>query len=280
MPSKQIFCFGMGFSARALGNSLSKKGWVVSGTSRNGVGDTVIFDSGRPLPDPASTLSNTSHILLSIPPNEEGDPVFNCHASELASLSKLKWLGYLSTTGVYGDRKGGWVDEATPVAPTHRRGERRVLAERNWLNWAKKNNLPMHIFRLSGIYGPGRNALENIRLGTARRIVKPGHVFSRIHVDDIAVVIEASINRPNPGAIYNVCDDEVAPSQDVVAYAAELLDMEPPKEIPIEQAELSTMAASFYIDNKRVRNDRIKRELGVNLRYPNYRVGLQALLKV
>mgnify|MGYP001240780580 FL=1 len=278
MPSKQIFCFGMGFSARVLGNSLSEKGWMVSGTTRNGVGDTVIFDSSRPLPDPSSTLSNASHILLSIPPNEEGDPVFNCHASELASLSKLKWLGYLSTTGVYGDRKGGWVDEATPVAPTHRRGERRVLAERNWLNWAKKNNLPMHIFRLSGIYGPGRNALENIRLGTARRIVKPGHVFSRIHVDDIAVVIEASIDRPNPGAIYNVCDDEVAPSQDVVAYAAELLDMEPPKEIPIEQAELSTMAASFYLDNKRVRNDRIKRELGVHLRYPNYRVGLQALL--
>ena len=278
MPSKQIFCFGMGFSARVLGYSLSEKGWMVSGTTRNGVGDTVIFDSNKPLPDPYSTLSNASHILLSIPPNEEGDPVFNCHASELASLSKLKCLGYLTTTGVYGDRKGGWVDEATPVAPTHRRGERRVLAERNWLNWAKKNNLPMHIFRLSGIYGPGRNALEKIRLGTARRIVKPGHVFSRIHVDDIAVVIEASINRPNPGAIYNVCDDEMAPSQDVVAYAAELLDMEPPKEIPIEQAELSTMAASFYIDNKRVRNDRIKRELGVQLRYPNYRVGLRALL--
>ena len=279
MLRKQIFCFGMGFSARVLGNSLSKKGWMVSGTTRNGGGDTVIFDSNKPLPYPSSTLSNASHILLSIPPNEEGDPVFNSHANELANLSKLKWLGYLSTTGVYGDRKGGWVDEATPVAPTHFRGERRVLAERNWLNWAKKNNLPMHIFRLSGIYGPGRNALENIRLGTARRIVKPGHVFSRIHVDDIAAILEASINRPNPGAIYNVCDDEVAPSQDVVAYAAELLDMEPPKEIPIEQAELSTMAASFYLDNKRVRNDRIKRELGVHLRYPNYRVGLQALLK-
>ena len=279
MHSKQIFCFGMGFSARVLGNSLSEKGWMVSGTTRNGVGDTVIFDSSRPLPDPSSTLSNASHVLLSVPPDEEGDPVFNSHACELASLSKLKWLGYLSTTGVYGDRKGGWVDEATPVAPTHRRGERRVLAERNWLNWAKKNNLPMHIFRLSGIYGPGRNALENIRLGKARRIVKPGHVFSRIHVDDIAVVIEASINRPNPGAIYNVCDDEMAPSQDVVAYAAELLDMEPPKKIPIEQAELSTMAASFYLDNKRVRNDRIKRELGVHLRYPNYRVGLRALYK-
>ena len=141
MPSKQIFCFGMGFCARVLGNSLSNKGWIVSGTSRNGVGNTVIFDSRRPLPDPAGSLSNISHILLSIPPNEEGDPVFNCHASELARLSKLKWLGYLSTTSVYGDRKGGWVDETTPVAPTHRRGEYRVLAERNWLNWAKKNKV-------------------------------------------------------------------------------------------------------------------------------------------
>ena len=205
--------------------------------------------------------------------------MFNCHAGELASLSKLKWLGYLSTTGVYGDRKGGWVDEATPVAPTHGRGERRVLAERNWLNWAKENDLSMHVFRLASIYGPGRNALERIRLGTARRIVKPGHVFSRIHVDDIATVIEASINQPNPGAIYNVCDDEAAPPQDVVAYAAELLDMEPPQEVPIEQAGLSAMAASFYLDNKRVRNDRIKRELDVHLRYPNYRVGLRALLK-
>ena len=147
------------------------------------------------------------------------------------------------------------------------------------ITWAKENNLPMHIFRLAGIYGPGRNALENVRRGTARRIVKSGHVFSRIHVDDIATVIEASINQPNPGAIYNVCDDEAAPPQDVVAFAAELLDVEPPQEIPIEQAEMSPMAASFYLDNKRVRNDRIKRELAVRLRYPDYRAGLRALLK-
>ena len=269
----------MGFSARTLANRLSEQGWIVSGTSRDGGGGTMTFDSSRPLPDPVCTLSSTTHILLSIPPDEDGDPVFDHHGGDLGSLSKLKWLGYLSTTGVYGDRDGGWVDETTPVAPAHRRGERRVLAERNWLDWAKENNLPMHIFRLAGIYGPGRNALDNIRRGTARRIVKPGHVFSRIHVDDLATVIEASINQPNPGAIYNVCDDEAAPPQDVVAFAAELLDVEPPQEIPIEHAELSPMAASFYLDNKRVRNDRIKRELAVRLRYPDYRAGLRALLK-
>ena len=279
VSSKHLFCFGMGFSARALANRLSEHGWIVSGTSRDGSGRTMAFHSSRPLPDPARTLSSITHLLLSIPPDDDGDPVFNCHSDDLAGLRNVEWLGYLSTTGVYGDHGGGWVDEATPVAPTHRLGKRRVLAERIWLNWAEENKLPMHIFRLAGIYGPGRNALENVGRGTARRIVKPGHVSSRIHVDDIAAVIEASMYRPDPGTIYNVCDDEASPPQDVIAFAAELLDVEPPKEIPLEQAELSPLAASFYLDNKRVRNDRIKCELAVRLRYPDYRAGLRAVLK-
>ena len=188
----------------------------------------------------------------------------------------LAWIGYLGTTAVYGDRQGGWVDEETPIEPTLARADRRARAEAAWL----KSGLPVHIFRLAGIYGPGRNAFVNLKDGTARRIVKPGQVFSRIHVEDIATVLEASIARPRPGAIYNVCDDEPAPPQDVVAHAAELMGVAPPPEQPYETADLSPMARTFYKDNRRVRNERIKRELGVRLAYPTYREGLAALLPI
>lgn len=200
------------------------------------------------------------------------------HGQDLLGCGSIVWAGYLGTTGVYGDRGGEWVSEADPVAPTQPRTRRRVRAEGHWL----ASGLPVQLFRLAGIYGPGpgRSALAAVRSGRARRIVKPGQVFCRIHVDDIVQVLRASMIRPNPGAIYNVADDEPAPPQDVVTYACELLGVEPPPEIPFETADLSPMARSFYSDSRRVSNERIRGELGIELLYPSYREGLSALLEL
>jgi nucleoside-diphosphate-sugar epimerase len=195
-----------------------------------------------------------------------------------ARAGRFRWVGYLSTTGVYGDRRGGWVDEADLRDASTARGRARVAAEDAWLALQRDHGLPVHLFRLAGIYGPGRGPFEKVRDGTARRIVKPGQVFSRIHVDDIAATLRASIARPNPGAAYNVCDDEPAPPEDVLAFAADLLGLPPPPEVPYDAAEMTAMARSFYAESKRVSNRRIKDELGVVLRWPTYREGLRALL--
>jgi nucleoside-diphosphate-sugar epimerase len=280
-PQNVLFCFGLGYSARLLACRLATQGWAVRGTTRDQDKARRLECQGfraypfaRDQPLPADALAGVTHVLTSIAPDEIGDPVLDLHRSDLAALPKLLWVGYLGTTAVYGDRQGAWVDEEAPIDPALARADRRARAEAAWL----QSGLPVHIFRLAGIYGPGRNAFVNLRDGTARRIVKPGQVFSRIHVEDIATVLEASIARPRPGAIYNVCDDEPAPPQDVVAYAAALLGIEPPPEQPYETADLSPMARTFYRDNRRVRNNRIKRELGVALAYPTYREGLAALL--
>ena len=277
--SPALFVFGLGFSARVIARAAVARGWRVAGTSRDGHGvglDGVTvhaFDRSHPLPEDA--LDGVSHVLSSVPPDADGDPVLDSVAKRLRQ-GRLTWVGYLSTTGVYGDCDGGWVDEDSPVNPNLDRSRRRAQAERSWL----ESGLPVHLFRLAGIYGPGRSAIDSVREGKARRIVKPGQVFSRIHVDDIAQVVLASMARPNPGAIYNVCDDDCAPPQDVISHACQLLGQTPPPEMAWEQArtELSAMALSFYADNKRVRNDRIKRELGVRLTYPTYRQGLAAIL--
>ena len=199
-------------------------------------------------------------------------------ADKLRAL-KPRWLGYLSSTGVYGDKQGGWVDEATPPAPSNPRSAKRLAAEIAWAVFAAETRAPLHIFRIAGIYGPGRNPLEALRAGTARRFDKPGQVFSRIHVDDLAAALAASIANPSPNAIYNVCDDEPVSQADVIAYGAELLGLTPP---PLEvfaaaEPSLSEMAKSFYRDSKRVRNGKMKRELGVALAYPTFREGLRAL---
>ncbi|HWA41836.1 MAG TPA: SDR family oxidoreductase [Hypericibacter adhaerens] len=287
----RLFVFGLGFSALALAERLKPKGWQIAGTCREAEkaqalqarGFTVHrFDRDHPLPDPRAVLAGTTHLLSSVPPDggmPSGDPVLDRHGADIAVLAPgLAWAGYLSTTGVYGDRQGGWVDEASALTPSGERGRRRLQAEQAWLALWERHQVPVHLFRLAGIYGPGRSALDSVRAGTAKRVVKPGQVFSRIHVADIATVLEASIMRPHPGAAYNLCDDDPAPPAEVIEHACRLLGVEPPPALPFDEASLSPMARSFYEDNKRVRNERIKRELGVTLAYPSYRDGLKALL--
>jgi nucleoside-diphosphate-sugar epimerase len=282
--ARRLLCFGLGYSARVLAARLLGEGWEVRGTSRDPEPAATPpgcamyrFDRAHKLPPAA--FEGVTHILVSIPPDGEGDPVLDRHADAIAAAPGLVWLGYLSTTGVYGDRGGGWVDEASALRPSGERGRRRVAAEAGWLDLWRHRGVPVHVFRLAAIYGPGRSPFRALRDGTAKRIDKPGQVFSRIHVEDLACVLAASIARPCPGAIYNVCDDEAAPPEAVVAYAAGLLGVAPPPLAPFEEAALSPMARSFYDDNKRVSNARIKRELGVALRYPSYREGLRAILR-
>lgn len=274
---KTLLSIGHGYSARALSRRLIPQGWRVIGTTRSAAKmDELRSEGVEPLllPGPLSgAIARATHILSSVAPDDEGDPILRDHRAELAG-ARPEWVGYLSTTAVYGDHQGGWVDETTPLTPTTRRGAARVLAEAEW----SALGLPLHIFRLAGIYGPGRGPFEKVRDGTARRILKPGQVFSRIHVDDIALVLAASIARPNAGGIYNLCDDDPAPPEDVIGHAATLLGLPLPPAESYDQAEMTPMARSFYAESKRVRNDRIKSELGVHLGYATYREGLAALL--
>ncbi|MGX0974665.1 nucleoside-diphosphate-sugar epimerase [Roseovarius sp. MBR-51] len=279
--TQTLLSFGHGFSARALSARLVPQGWAIIGTTRSADKAEVLRHEGItpalwPEDDLSPVLASVTHLLISAGPDAAGDPVLARYHDAIAQAApRLDWVGYLSTTGVYGDHAGGWVDEATPLTPSTRRGQMRVAAE---AAWQAIPGLPLHIFRLAGIYGPGRGPFEKVRQGTARRIVKPGQVFSRIHVEDIAQVLEASINRPDPGAIYNLCDDDPAPPQDVIGHAAELLGLPLPEEVAFDEAEMTPMARSFYAESKRVSNHRIKEELGVELIYPDYRSGLQALL--
>lgn len=242
--------------------------------------DAVAASGAEPLVWPGTDISGVLQqadaLLISAGPGADGDPVLNALRDEItAAAARFEWVGYLSTTGVYGDHAGGWVDESTPLTPSTKRGLARVEAE---AAWQAIPDLKLHIFRLAGIYGPGRGPFSKVRKGTARRIIKQGQVFSRIHVEDIAQVLQASLAQPNPGAIYNLCDDDPAPPQDVIAYAAELLGVPLPPAVDFETADMTPMARSFYAESKKVRNDRIKQELGVQLMYPDYRTGLEALL--
>jgi nucleoside-diphosphate-sugar epimerase len=279
-----LFCFGLGYSAQTLARRLAARGWEIRGTTRRPEKAAALaalgwrlfpFSREQPLADPAEALGGVTHVLTSIAPDEAGDPGLDLHGRDLEALPGLAWVGYLGTTAVYGDRQGAWVDEDTPIEPTLARADRRARAEATWL----ASGLPAHVFRLAGIYGPGRNALKNLAEGRAKRLVKPGQVFNRIHVDDIAAALLASLDRPRAGAVYNLADDEPAPPQDVVAHAARLLGVAPPPEQPFDPDTLTPMAASFYGENKRAANALIKRELALSWRYPTYREGLVALLR-
>jgi nucleoside-diphosphate-sugar epimerase len=279
----RLFVFGMGYSALALARLARSEGWSLVGTCRTPQGaealraqgvEPVLFDGSAPID--AAALADVTHLLASIPPdgpNDGDDPALRHHTADIAGLPGLDWIGYLSTTSVYGVDDGRTVDEDFPCAPSSARGRRRLNAERAW----QAAPLSGHVFRLSGIYGPGRSIFDTIRAGRAQRIVKPGHAFNRIHVEDIARTVWASIRHPAPGRIYNLADDLPAPSADLVTYACGLLGVEPPPEIGFDAAVLSPMAREFWADNKRIDNRRIKQELGVDLLYPTYREGLDAI---
>jgi nucleoside-diphosphate-sugar epimerase len=282
----RLFVFGLGYTSLTFLRRHGAGFSAIAGTVRNAEKAARLAEEGIATrrfgadgTDPVipEDLARADALLVSIPPGEAGDPALARFADAIASAPRLSWIGYLSTIGVYGDHGGAWVDETTPPAPASVRSRQRLAAEKAWARLGETSGKAVHLFRLPGIYGPGRNALANLADGTARRIVKPGQVFNRVHVDDIAGALMRSIARPRPGAVYNVADDEPAPPQEVVAYAARLAGIEPPPEIPFEAAPLSRMAASFYAENKRVSNRLVKEELGLRLRFPTYREGLAAL---
>lgn len=280
----KLLIFGMGYTSRALVRAMEpfRPGTVI-GTTRSAqkaelLGKSNVYPRLFPGTDMRPDIATATHVLISAGPEDGRDPILAELRDAFTAADHLQWVGYLSTTGVYGDHGGDWVTEDTPLTPSTERGRARVAAEAEWMALLRDHGLPVHIFRLAGIYGPGRGPFAKVRSGSARRIIKQGQVFSRIHVDDIAQVLLASMAKPNPGTAYNVCDNDPAPPQDVIAHAAELLGLPIPPAIPFEDAEMTPMGRSFYAKSKRVDNSRIKDELGVELRYPDYRAGLAQLL--
>ncbi len=273
---KHLLTLGHGYCAAALAARLLPLGWQITGTARSAASAEKMRASGvTPLIYPCNltaALVRASHILISAAPDAQGD-VFLAEAGAAIRAAAPKWVGYLSTTAVYGDHGGGWVDEETPCKPQSPRATARVLAERQWL----ETGLPVHIFRLAGIYGPGRGPFSKIRDGSARQIIKQNQVFSRIHVDDIAQVLAASMAAPDAGQVYNLCDNNPAPPEDVLKHAAALLGLPPPPVVDFETADLPEMTRSFYAESKRVRNNKIKEKLGIRLLHPTYQAGLRAL---
>ncbi len=279
-PGK-LFCFGLGFTGVRFAYRLRAAGWQVTGTSRNeGSFDRLRADGIAVGPmETADIPSDTSYILSTIPPSEGGDPVLLNHSAKMTAGLDLAWIGYLSTTGVYGDRGGATVCEEDTPAPSNTRSQRRLTAERAWLEFGRKHDVAVQIFRLAGIYGPKRSVLDSVRAGTAKRINKPEHLFSRIHVDDIGTILMASMSRPRASAIYNVCDDAAAAPAEVTLHACRLLGVEPPPLEEFDADKMSPMAQSFWKENRLVSNALVKHELGISLRYPDYRAGLAAILE-
>ncbi len=291
MTQPFLFGFGLGYSFHQVAHGVQDHlGFRVGGTTttpekrarlKEKVGIPVyLFDRDHPLEDPKKTFEGVTHILSSIPPDENGDPAVDMHGGDIAALDGLQWAGVFSTTGVYGNTDGAWVDETSETAPNNHRSELRVKAEEQWLDLHRKHGVPAHIVRLAGIYGPGRSPLDQVRGGKARRMVKPGLTLGRIHLDDIVGAVLASIRKPNPGAIYNVTDDEPMPPRDIITYACKILGVEAPVEVSYDEvkAHLPPIVQEFYGDNKRVSNKRLKDELGYTFKYPTYRDGLDALL--
>jgi nucleoside-diphosphate-sugar epimerase len=291
MPT--LFCFGLGYSANHYIAELGARFDRIAGTVRTrekaaaiaaaGIGghkvEAFVFDGSAAAPEVVAAVIDTNAILVSAPPGRDGDPVLACFADTIAGAPHLQAIAYLSTVGVYGDHAGAWVDEATPSAPVSPRSVERLAAEQAWTALGARAGRPVAHLRLSGIYGPGQNALVQVARGSAKRIDKPGQVFNRIHVGDIAQAIDAAFAHRADGAV-NVTDDEPTAQGVPIAFAAELLGVTPPPEIPFAEAakDMTAMGLSFYGESKRVRNAKLKSELGVALRYPTYREGLRALL--
>jgi len=282
----RLFCFGMGYSARATVLRMMPRLTTCWGTTRSpdkaavitalGV-EAIVWDGSKPDKALSDALTRATHILTSVAPGDDGDPVIN-HCADLLAKAAPSAICYLSTVGVYGNHDGAWVDETSECKPVSERSIRRLAAERQWIGFGKKTGIPVSIIRLAGIYGPGRGPFRKLKAGTSRRIVKPGQVFNRIHVDDIAQICEAALVRRATG-IFNGTDDEPAPPQDVIVYAAGLIGIEPPPEVAFEEAEMTEMARTFYGENKKVNNARTKRELDITLIHPTYREGQSAILK-
>ena len=281
-----LFCFGLGYSAETLAQKNGDHFHAISGTvrtldkanrlKRRGIHAIALEDSTSQLQVEAA-LATSDCLLVSAAPDDAGDPMLRQFKRVLESASQLKTIIYLSTIGVYGDHNGAWIDETTPLNATSERGKRRVEAEAAWLAFGQKHEIAVQIHRLAGIYGPGRNVLQELKAGTARRIIKENQVFNRIHVSDIAGAALAGFQHPHVSGAFNICDALPCPPQDVVAYGAKLLGMVPPPEIPFAEAQLSEMGRSFYSECKRCSNLRLRDVLGYTLRYPTYREGLNAL---
>ncbi|NGP54524.1 SDR family oxidoreductase [Thioalkalivibrio sp. XN8] len=286
LADRHLFCFGCGYSAGRLARELLAAGARVSGTSRTPSGadrldklgiTAHVFDGSKPLP--AAAFDGVTDVLSSIPPGEDGDDgVLTGHGRILAGLPTLGWTALLSTTGVYGDTRGTWIDESAPTDPRTPGNERRVACEERWLAWGCAHGRPVQIFRLPGIYGPHRSPFARLRTGEARRIVKPGQVFNRIHVDDIVAALLLAMRAPRAGPVFHLADDEPAPADEVLTHAAALLGLPPPPAVPYDAADLPPMARHFYEECKRLSNGRVRQELGFVPRYPTYREGLAAIL--
>jgi nucleoside-diphosphate-sugar epimerase len=270
----ELLIFGMGYSGTAIAEAGRQAGFTVTGTTRAGLDGSIPFDAAE------SAIQSATHLLSSVGPTEAGDPVLARYASAIAAAPRLRWIGFLSSTVVYGDRRGGWVDEDTPAAPSQPRGQRRVDAEDAWAGFADRR--AVDIFRLGGIYGPGRSAFDDLRAGSARRMIKPGHQFGRIHRDDIALGVLAAMRQDRaPGRrILNLVDDEPSESAAVVTEAAMLLGTAPPPAVDFAsaQATMSAMARSFWAEHRKVASAKTKAALGIAWRYPTYRDGLRAIL--
>ena len=287
-----LVCFGLGYSAEhyigMFGDTFARIVGTVRGAERAAVLTgrlagrlkALMFDGKAAAPELLHAIGEADAMLVSIPQDEHGDPVLRTCGDALTRAPHLKAIVYLSTIGVYGDRAGAWVDETSEPEPDTKRGCGRLAAERGWLEFGERRGIPVAVLRLAGIYGPGRNALTQVARGDARRIVKAGQIFNRIHVGDIAQAIDAALTLRAAG-IFNVADDEPSPPGEPLAFAAQLLGVPPPPEIPYAEAEaaMSPLAKSFWQECRRVRNDKLKRELGVTLRYPTYREGLRALFE-
>ena len=291
-----LVCPGFGYSAqhyvalygerfdRIVGSTRSEDNAAALRSKRFGGGavEMLVFDGGAGAPDLAAAIAEAAVLLVSVAPHQGGDPTLAHVREAIAAAPQLASIVYLSTIAVYGNHDGGWIDEATPLTPALTRAGDRIEAERAWQALGAARGIPVAIIRIAGIYGPGANALETVKAGRARRIVKPGQVFNRIHVGDLAQIIDKAVDMAlerRAGGIFNAADDEPTAPGDPIVYAASLLGVAPPPEIAFEEARntMTPFAVSFYGESKRVRNNRIKSVLGVSLRYPTYREGLRAL---